>query len=230
MKQGLILIIVGVLTFNLVSQVRAANEASSAAETNQNLEKVRQLKEKVAEKVAQLKGEELRVYQGEISDISEELITIIGKKSLQLRIQTNSQTKFTWLNTDGKKLNISFKDLTKGDFITAWGEANKETGLLTAKVISGRLPPIFFSCQVTRLDLSKKTLSCQDKIKAKTYDLVITDKTNVYLNLGKTKAEVVGWEKITIGAKILGKTIKKNPPKDLLTALLILVFKPSTVN
>lgn len=228
MKKIILFILVCSLILISAMPVKGVVDSSpSAAKNNQELDKIRQLKEKVAEKVAKLKVGSEKIYQGKVMENNEGLITLIDENNNQLKIQTNSQTSFIWLNTDAKKLTISLKDIVKNDYVTAWGEVNQETNLLTARVISGRLPLFFFTCLVSETNTITNVLSCQNKVKAKTFDLTIDEKTNISLYQTNGKVITYDWKKIPANSLIVVKAIDKNQPNDLLTALSIINFPSS---
>lgn len=203
----------------------SVDEATQAAKDDK-LEKLRELKEKVAEKVAQLKNDEAKVYVGEVSQVKEENI-FLSTKDTKLKVQTNSQTKFIWLNTDGKKLNLSLKAFTGSDQIVTWGTFNKETGVLTARGVSGRIPLLMLSCLVTKIDNVEKIITCQDKKAKIQYNLSVDQKTKILSWQKKVELKTETWLQVKVGSRLLVKGVKKGKI-DLVNPLLILIISLSS--
>lgn len=203
--------------------VLAENATDTAKNNDEKILQIRELKERVAEKVTQLKGGEFKIYQGEITDITEETISLKGKDNQILKIQTNNQTKFIWLNTDGKKLNITLKDFTKEDDIVAWGKANKETGIMTADYVSGRLPPQIFSCLILSFDEEKESFICQFKDKNE-YEVLLRENSRILNYQKKDGLKTQKLKQLSKGMKVFVKGILKEKDKNKISGQLVLTL------
>lgn len=136
---------------------------TSSPISDEKLEKVRQLKEKIANKVMELNLNKKEVYYGEIEKVTSDnfsMITNLGKKIFL----TDNNTKINWLNTDQKLLNISYSNLEINDYLVILGFQNDQE--ILAEQIVGKIPGFFLFGTVKELIPSTNNFSIviQDKL------------------------------------------------------------------
>lgn len=152
----------------------------SANPTVDEVSIIRELKEKVAQKVTELRKNKKIVYYGEIKEIKEEsfvLITNNGEKT----IDTLQKTNYYWINTQGKKLKLSFSNLEKGDFVVIDGET-EEGDKITAKTIVGKAQLFILMGNINKVIRDGQSLTVSFKAKDVPMTIIVTDNTDI-LNL-----------------------------------------------
>lgn len=223
----IILLSILVLTTEFSSAISLEKNATGSSLIEEKLEKIKELKERVAEKVSQLKereldqiiGEDRKIYAGEIKSIENEMI-ILEKNKQEIRIEVSNKTKLMWVNTNGKKLNLTLSDFTPGDYITAWGKINKDTGVMTADVISGRLKPFIFSCQVTKINEEEKFILCQNE--DRNYQIILSNNSRILVLMNDGILQEEKLTEIKPKTKLIVRGVLKEKSKEKITALLII--------
>jgi len=144
----------------------AQEESTSAAETaatptpkEDQLEKIRKLKERVATKVAELRKKSKKAYSGEIKDVSESTILLLTKKEDEITIKVGEETKIFRVGV-GKRKEITIKNLETGEKISALGVSEEE---LPAKIIIVKTLPLIIHGKVTEVDAEGGIITIQTK-------------------------------------------------------------------
>lgn len=171
-KNNLLIIslIITVFSFTLapilpVFSVTETQEAtkSSSPTPDEDIDKIQELKEKVAEKVSQLKEKEERLIIGTVIKKEEETLQIASNGSEE-NVTINQDTKLFWINTDLKTLTLSTKDLVTDDYLIAFGTYSHANKALNAQTIYGRLKTFFYTGKVEKID-PENSLTLIDKKK-----------------------------------------------------------------
>ncbi|MCL5095472.1 MAG: DUF5666 domain-containing protein [Patescibacteria group bacterium] len=140
----------------------SSSEASkSRILRNEQKEQVKDLRERVATKVAELKEKMRRAWSGDVKLISGKTITLTVKNS-DKTVVTDENTLFFRIGTGAKKI-ITLDDLDTGEKIVAFGQANEETSQMTAKIIIAKVLPFNLNGKVTAVDAKTKTLTVSAK-------------------------------------------------------------------
>jgi len=181
----------------LPSNGLAQEEATPTAQENQ-LEKIQQLKEKVAEKVTEERQKNRHGFFGQIKEISQSTLILTTKKN-EITIKISEETKISSLGV-GPKKEIDFADLEVGQSLTALGLTEKENEL-TAKVILIKEKPLIIHGSVSEVDANSGTLTVKTA-KAEEF-LVDYEKTTKCRIFEKGKGLVNGGlSKIEIGNRV----------------------------
>lgn len=181
-------------------------------------EKVDELKDKVASRVAQLKLVEKRGTMGTVDSVSDTQIRINDLNNKTRIIEVDEFTKFS--SSDNSSYGIS--DIKKGARISALGLYNKESEKLLARFVNEATIPLFLNGVISKKDEDAFiiTLSTEDGT-TYTVDIEKVTKTFAYSD-GKLQASGFTKIKTSENALILGFPDLKE--KDRLTASRIITF------
>lgn len=195
--------------------------ATKAAERQ---EQIRQLRERVATRVAELKELRRRAWHGEIKGVSGTTITLATKQG-EKTILTDENTTFLRIGPAGRR-KIALSDLTVGEKIVAFGQVAGETGEMTAKVIIARVFPIKINGKVTAVDVEGGTITVQTLRRGGFLVDVETSTKILVWEKGKG-LEKYGFSKIKVGDRVhVNGTVPSKPKEgeNRITAERILVL------
>lgn len=102
--------------------------------SSDTLEKAKELKEKVASKIAELKILQKRAVMGNIKTIADTYI-IITNKTQDIKVETNTDTSVILSTAAKVRKAVKLSELPTNTMAVAWGQYNKEQETLTAKII-----------------------------------------------------------------------------------------------
>ncbi len=137
-----------------------STEASPSAKPgSERQEQIKELKDRLATRVAELRQQMRRVLTGEIKTISGKNLTLTTKQGDKI-VVTDEQTIFIQLGASGRK-EINFSNLKAGQSISAFGLYDETKGQLAAKVIISKVLPLNFNGKITEIDISGGTISVQ---------------------------------------------------------------------
>ena len=140
-------------------EIEETQEAIPSPKKEQ-LEKIRNLKEKVAETVAEQRKKNRRAYFGKIKEISDSTIILTTKKE-EATIIIAEETNIYKVGIGGRK-KIDLDDLKEAESITALGIAEKE-GELTPKIIIVKQKPVIIHGKVIEIDTGEGTITVATK-------------------------------------------------------------------
>ena len=123
------------------------------------LEKIRNLKERVAETVAEQRKKNRRAYFGKIKEISDSTIILTTKKE-EVSIIIAEETNIYKVDVGAKK-EIDLEDLEENQSITALGFLENEE--LTSRIIIAKQKPVIIHGKVTEVDLEDFTITVKTK-------------------------------------------------------------------
>ena len=121
-----------------------------------NEEKVKQLKEKLATKVAELRENQTRGWNGEIAALSKTSFTLVTSSG-EIKVRFDDDTLVYKLGS--KKTEASSKDLKNAQTVSVLGLYESEVKQQTAKVILLQTLPKFYTGKVTQVDKTQGTLT-----------------------------------------------------------------------
>jgi|GEM_PF-3655033 len=177
------IIIITLILFIFVKPMFAQEEAtSSPTPKDKKLELIRDLKEKVAKKISQLKTNKRNVFSGEIKKINKDSIGIIttdGDKNLDVL----TITKYFWINKNGKRLTISLNNLEIGDFIAAFGETD-DIGTTIITEIIGKDQSFFLNGTITKVISDGQNLTLSFKERDTPMTVIISPLTDIKIYSG----------------------------------------------
>lgn len=241
MKRFTLLIIVGILFFSTVTTISAATPTP-----NQNINgletQINNLKDRIASRVAQLNLVEKRGIIGEVTDVTENQLTITDIHGNIRFIDVDELTKFS---SPSAKSSFGISDITKKSLIGALGLYNKDSRRLLARFVDVLLFPQVLSGGVA--DVDNKNFNF-DLLTAdgKTFSIDVENitKTSSYTQTGgliKTgfskiqqseRVMVIGFPNKTDPSKIIASRILLFPelplnPKIIITKPDITTITPS---
>ena len=202
--------IIGLL---MITPVLAVKEATPPGEKlgEERREQIKDLRERVATKVAELREKMRRAWYGEIKSISGTTIILTTKQG-EKTVLTTEETIFLRIGAAGRR-KIGLTDLTSGEKIVAFGQVDQEKGEMTAKVIIGKVFPININGKVTALDVEGGTITVATlRLGSFIVDVETTTKILVWeKGKGLTKA---GLSKIKVGDRVHVNGIVPTKPKE----------------
>lgn len=172
----------------LSTQFAVAATPSPIPVSSATLEKAKELKEKVASKIAELKVLSKRGVIGTIKSIKDTSL-ILTSNSKDITVDTDDTTKITLLQK-GKRSTLKLSDLKSDQKILVWGQYNNDQETLKAKQILSRVFSQMFIGTVKSID--KDNLTILDQTENKEYTLSISSAAINILNKDKSfsKAEI----------------------------------------
>jgi len=159
----------------------SSGKTTSQEVQQERQEQIRELRERVATKVAELKEKGKRAWYGEIKSISGTTIILTTKQG-EKTILTDEDTIFLRIGAGGRK-KITLANLVVGEQIVALGQVDTEKGEMTAKVIIGKILPININGKVTAVDVEGGTLT------------VATLHRGSFIVDVETTTKILAWEK-----------------------------------
>ena len=178
------------LLFFLVFQLAASSvfaaskkEATPSAKPTTSQEKtlgtkIKELKERVATRVAQLREEKKRAILGIVKEGTKESLTLTTKTG-EITVKLDAEGKIIHL-LDGRKVAARISDIDIGERILAQGTLDEEGTLLAAKIIAKR-PIVNLNGLVAEVDTKEGTITVTSKTEEKkVIDIETTTKISVW--------------------------------------------------
>ncbi len=174
----------------------SAKESTTSAATD---DKVKNLKDKLATTVAQLREDQTRGFYGDISALSKSSFTLSTIDS-EIKVRFNEDT-LVFKSTD-KRTDATIGNLKNGLTASVMGLFDKDTSIHTAKVILLQVLPHRYSGQVTQVDKTNATLTLKTTIgKDMTFDYEKTTRA-VELQISDKKLVKSGLSRINNGDRV----------------------------
>lgn len=197
---------------------KATPTPTKSGPTNQN--KIDDLKERIATKVAELRQTQRQAIAGTVSDISLSTISI-ETQTKEVKIElTDDISVYQTIRTIRTKRTID--DIDKGDFVVVFGDFDSSLDILEAKLIYIQAtPPERISGTVTDVDEAAFTFTATAGGNRKVVvDFEKATILNVWANVGGVAK--AGFSKIAVGDSIhvLGTAVPKK--ENRLSAIRIL--------
>lgn len=196
-------------------------QAVSPTTTNENLgEKINDLKERIASRVAQLKLVERRGILGKVTDVSSTQITILDVSNNIRFIDVDEITKFASPSAKGT---FGISDIPKGTTIGILGLYNKESRRMLARFVDTLILPRILHGAVASVNAEDFSfvVTTPDKFDY-TVDIEKTTRTLIYTR----EAGILrtGFAKIKDGERVsvIGYSDKN---KTRISALKVIVFQ-----
>lgn len=181
-------------------------------------EKVDELKDKVASRVAELNLVEKRGIVGVVEKVEGNQITINDLKNNTRIIDTDELTKFS--SEDNSSFDIS--DLKKGSQISILGIYNKDSQRLLARFVNDITIPVFINGVISQANEEDFTLTVVTVDGTKyLIDIERVSKTFSYVD---GDLETSGFSKITSGENVVLSGFKNTKEKNRITASRLIYF------
>lgn len=164
-------------------------------------DKIQELKEKVASRVAALKKEKLTAILGSVKSVSETVL-LLNSKDNEYSIQIDEETRVYSVDERLRKEEIKLSSLKKEAKVSVVGEIDLEKKTGTAKVIVNRIDNLAIVGRVGSVSTKDGTVTVIDN-DGKTYivDVEVTTKSNLY-DFAKNTLVKTGLSKIEEGVRI----------------------------
>lgn len=212
---------IGVFIYFIISLFSVAFAAT--ATTSSTTQKIEDLKDRIATKVAQLKTTQRRAVYGKVKSVSITSFTV-ETTSRDLKIElTDELTVIQYLK--GKRTTLTPEDISKGDTVVVFGQFDTTLDLLTAHIVFiQRALPEHTAGTVTDKNDKEFTLTVTTpQGQAVIIDIEKTTKTILW---GKEKKELVksGFMAIKTGSivHIIGTSVPKQEHRMSADRILIL--------
>lgn len=153
-------------------------------------EKVDQLKNKVASRVAELNLVEKRGFIGTVKSVSDAQITVTDLNNKNRIIQIDELTKYS----SNEDENFTESDIKVGSKISALGLYNKDSKKLLARFINEISIPVFISGVVSEIDEKEFTITIKTT-DSKNFTVDIENITKTY-ELSNDELDASGFSKI----------------------------------
>lgn len=212
-----------ILTLNAPLLIYAAESSPSATPTPTLAVKIKELKDRLASRVAELAILSKKVFKGEIKTLSDQKI-IIKEKDQEINIAINDDTGFFEVGNDGKEKRIKLENLKKDQTVIAWGTYNSSTNTLTAKSIVAKSKPFILLGKIKSIDKKNYQLFVTMEDKDYLVDHEITTKDSLYdTTKGLVKA---GFSKFLPGQLlyVYGFLTTTKDNKEMLSAQRIIIL------
>ncbi len=201
-------------TTNIYAQTKVPSSSDLEKITN----RVDQLKNKVASRVAELKLVERRGIVGIVEDVSENQITVNDLNNKRRIIEVDELTKFS--SEDNDTYGIS--DIKKGSKISALGLYNKESQKLLARFVNEISIPLFLHGVITEKDDEEFTLKLLTE-EGKNYTVDVERITKSY-SYNDGELDTSGFSKIETMKNIILIGFPDPKKNDRLTASRLIIF------
>lgn len=231
----LFLILLVTCYFSLVTDVYAQSPTKkptttpSVAPTEQTKfdalsERISDLKERIASRVAELNLVEKRGIIGTVTEVSD---TQVMMTDIDRDIRIVSVDEITKFTSASQKDSFGISDITKGTKLSVIGLYNKQSHKLLARYVNTFIIPVFINGQVGSMnndEFSIKVLS--EDGKETTVDIEKVTKTSTYTK--EDGVQRAGFSKITPGMRVIivGFPDKKNPSHIIASRALLLAELP----
>lgn len=188
-----------------MAQEDATKSGKNASPTPINNEKVQELKEKLATKVAEIRENQKRGFYGEIASLTKTTFTLATTDG-EIRVRYEANTEVFDISGT-KKTEEETADLKNTQTVSVLGLFEPEDKTVTAKVILIDLLPKYIEGTITALDKTgaKVTLKSENKDQSQTLDYERTTKADEVG--GNQKLAKSGFSRLAVGDKLHTWTI-----------------------
>ncbi len=182
-------------------------------------QQISNLKDKIASRVAQLKLVDKRGIIGNVTDVTQNQITVSDVKGNTRYIDVDELTKFS---SPSAKSSFGISDITKGAKIGVLGLYNKESRRILARFVDVIITPTFFSGAISDIDKTNFSFTFVT-VDKNSFSVEVQDVTKT-LSYDPTGGLLrAGFSKITLAERVsvIGFTDIKNSHKIIPTRILL---------
>lgn len=225
-----LLIALVMVSFACTGHVLAVSATPSSEETVSEIEedsssknqKIEDLKERLATKVAELQQTQRRAVYGTVKAVSLSSLTLSTEKN-DIKIELNDDIA-VFQNIKGKRTELTIEDVEKEDVITVFGEYDTSIDVLKPKVIviQGSTETQIITGTIKETSKKNYTLTVESKDGKETVvDFETTTKTSVWNGSEKEKG---GFSKLVVGDTVViaGTAVPKKENRISASRILIL--------
>lgn len=214
MKKTTLLITIILLVFaNIVSAQEESTEDSVSptqkptvkqdqpSPTKSTVDKIQEIKDKVASRVAELKKEKLSAISGTLKSSSEAALVLVVDGA-DYTVQLDEEAKVYSVSNALRKSEKKLTDIEKNTHLSVVGTIDKEEKTAIAKVIVEKTPALSLIGSVSEVSSKDGTIMINSTDnKTFTVDIEVSTKSNAY-DIKSGELVKVGLSKIETGSKI----------------------------
>lgn len=204
---------------------QAPDEEGTVAGQTQE-EKIQDLKERVATKVAQMRISTFRVLIGEVKSVDKESL-ILKTAQGERKVLTTSETAIFRL-TRGRKTALSLANIKAGERAAIVGSSDAE-GEFVAKTIFVKTMPLNINGVIEEMDPENFTISVKNKQKGLTYLVDIETLTKIQTWKKGVGFEKLGFSKLEVGNRVHVNGTLLPEEQNRLSAIRVLVLPGEAV-
>jgi len=203
----------------------SATASATPAQDNAIQDKINDLKERLASRVAELKENSKRSFSGVVKQKEDGVITLLYK-DIETKVVFNTESTVYTISSQGKKIKSDVKSLIVGQNVTAFGALDVDQKTLVVKVLIINDSPIISYGTVKSVDNKEGSFVVDSEDGSLTLDYEIGTKCQITDKDGKLSS--CGLSKINEGDKVLVRIREGSTNLSKATALRILVIPQST--
>lgn len=214
-----------ILPAQVVSAQSANPEGTVAGQTQKD--KIEDLKERIATKVAQLRVQALKPLMGEIKSVGKDNF-ILKTAHDEKKVLLNDETKIFRIN-QGRKSPIQLTNLKTGELAAAIGSTDSQ-GEFVAKIILAKTQPLNINGTVEKTDPANFTLSVRNAKKGLVYIVDIEGTTKIQSWVNGKSLEKAGFTKIKVGDRVHVNGTAVSDETNRISAIRVLVLPNTSVS
>ena len=223
MRQYFIIIAVMGLIF-AIAQLPAYSQSPTVAISESLDEEVQVLKDKVAEKVEELKEQNKKAVSGIVQEVKEGTITILNAENTKIEVEIDETLTTFYEIVDSKVKASSSEDIVKGTYIFVTGPEIGET--VSANEVYKDTQFVIMSGKITEVNEEDFTVKIVT-IDKSNYDLDIEKNSKLkLLDIKTLETDSIGFSKLKEGDSVhaVVKGDLKDPDKARFDAIKLLII------
>lgn len=219
MKNNILLLLF--LTFLVIAFSIYRNPAVMALETISPEEtKIKEIKEYAASIAGELRQNEPKILKGKVKENKTNLIILLTEDG-EKDILTDRDTNFYWVNSTGKLLKITSKDVEKDDFFSVSMFLKNDVWI--AKSLIGKGETFSLGGKILDIDKANKNIKLSINNQNKNYLLIQTNEKTSFWSITRNNDLVnIKFSDFKLGAKIFIRgSFKDNNNEEFLAFRLV---------
>lgn len=173
----------------------------STSPTSGVSDKIQELKDKVADKVASLKNDKLGGISGTLKSASEEALILVSENN-EYSAQLDEDGKVYQLDSTLRKKEVQLDSLQKDTYLTVIGTVDKEKKTIEASTVVAKAKNYVFNGLINTVNTKDGTVSIKtSEQKEIVFDIEISTKSNIYDSTSK-KLSKIGMSKMGQNQKV----------------------------
>ena len=197
----IVILLIGVFSNSVIGQTTTSTPTVSPKITSTDESAIQNLKEKVANKVAEIRKKNNKAVAGRVIDISESTIKIItgDQSDFDIKLQESGLTKYYQI-TGAQQKEINSEDIEKDDYVITTGVINDKT--ITANSVFTDQQFLSGNGKISEVKVDDYTIKVMAADKT-VYTLSIETSTKQQIvNIKTLEMEQIGFSKIKEGDSI----------------------------
>lgn len=203
-----------------ISPTPAAEESTPTPKLD--LEKIKELKDKVASKVSELRQKKKILLSGKIKTVKEDNITLTTDTGDKV-VNFDKTTKYFWTKTSGTVMKINSGNLSEGDDFAVLAEGY-DNEALSAIIMIGKINTFLIEGQIKSLNAVDKTFKIAIKDKETELLISVTEATDISILSSGNDFKTGKFGNLAKGGKVLIRGNYANSKNQDIQAKRILIF------